>query len=69
MNATQLAIKALAQQWELDARVTDNPKTKHDLYRQLFALQVLCIRLGFDSLEVDLELAMASVSGSPLDAA
>ena len=69
MNATQLAIKALAQQWELDARVTDNPKTKHDLYRQLFALQVLCIWLGFDSLEVDLELAMSSFSGSPLGAA
>lgn len=68
MNELQLAIRALAQQWSVEARESADPQKRRDLERQIFGLEVLCVRLGLATCEVDLEFAREAING-PLGAA
>jgi hypothetical protein len=64
MQDVQLAIKALAQQFELEGCATTDAQTKRDCDRMIFALELLSVRCGFERLEVDLELARVALEVS-----
>jgi hypothetical protein len=63
VTSLELAIKALAQQWAVEGRRAESERTKRDLDQRIFALEVLCVRLGYERLEVDLELLRGEVAG------
>lgn len=69
MTDIKLQIKTLAQQWQVQAHNTKSESERRDFERQIFGLEMLCVRMGWDTLEVDLEFSRSAINGTPPGAA